>query len=147
MYEVGTVTVVYSTSYEPDAVYSEKVEDRYLWSPGPAKRSDSAMKWIDAASRMEQPTANATVITYTIGDRVVYLTNEEPGSEFYSVKANELYVWVPGVREPTNEDRALVSRVIEAQREGGEQALDREVRKLEKGRDAPPDHVPAETHS
>lgn len=145
MYEVSPEIVAYATTYEPADTYSEKHGDRYYWVPGPEKESANAKEWLAAAAGMEQPTANATVITYTVGDRVVYLTNERPAPEFYAETTDQLFVWVPGVRTPTDEDRALIARVIEAQKEGGKQALDREVRKLEKGREAPPNEEGTES--
>jgi hypothetical protein len=60
------------------------------------------------------PTANSTVITYAAGDRTVYMTNEPPIPGFYSEASDELFVWIPGVEEPSDEDRAVVARVIAA---------------------------------
>jgi hypothetical protein len=133
------VVVAYATTYAPKDVYSETFGGRYFWLPGPSERSANAKEWLDTAGRMEQPTANATVITYTVGDRVVYLTNERPAPGFFAEGTDQLFAWIPGVRKPTEADRALLERVIRAQKEGGKQALDREVRKLQQGRDAPPD--------
>jgi hypothetical protein len=138
MYETSPDAAVYGTTYEPDGVYSVKQGERYYWAPGPAKESADAKQLSTAAGDMTEPTANSTVITYAVGDRVVYLTNEAPIAGYFSETADHLYVWIPGVKDPTDEERALIATVIKAQQSGGKAALDREVRKLEKGREPPP---------
>jgi hypothetical protein len=87
---------------------------------------------------MEQPTANSTVITYTVAKRTVYLTNEQPARGIFSEPADQLFAWIPGVEDPSEEERKLIASVIDAHQSGGKDALDREVRKLERGREPPP---------
>jgi hypothetical protein len=144
MYEVNSQVVAYATTYTPTGVYFEKVGGRNFWLPGPSERSANAKEWLDQAGKMEQPTANATVITYQVGERLVYMTNEHPAPGYFAEQTDQLFAWIPGVRKPSTADRALLEKVIAAQKEGGKEALDREVRKLEKGRDAPPEQVAAE---
>jgi hypothetical protein len=140
MYEINDDVVVYATTYAPKGVHSEKQGERYFWAPGPAEGDDPLVTdWIVLAGTMPQPTANATVITYTIGDRIVYMTNERPAPGFFTEEADRLYVWLPGVRKPTAEDLEVISRAVTAQQSGGKDALDREARKLEEGREPPPD--------
>jgi hypothetical protein len=141
MYEINDEVVSYATSYEPVGVYSVQHEDQFYWLPGPAKESKEASQWSASASDMKQPTANSTVITYAVGERIVYLTNERPIPGFYSESADELFVWIPGVQEPSDEERAIIREVVAAHRAGGKDALDREVRKLQQGREAPPENV------
>lgn len=138
MYELSPEEVAYATTYAPDGVYAEKQGARYFWLPGPAVASAEARQLIVTAGAMPEPTANATVITYQIGDRIVYLTNEPPIPGFYREDDDQLFVWIPGVREPTDADRAAIGTAITAHEAGGREALDREVRKLETSREPPP---------
>jgi hypothetical protein len=87
---------------------------------------------------MEQTTANSTEITYTIAGQTVYLTNEQPAHGIFSESTDQLFVWIPGVEDPSEEERKLIAAVIDAHSSGGKDALDREVRKLERGRESPP---------
>ncbi len=139
MYEVSPEVVAYATTYPPQGVFAEKQGQRYFWVPGPAEATAEAKQSIVTAGAMPQPTANATVITYDIGGRVVYLTNERPIPGFYAENADQLFVWIPGVREPTDDERNVIRTAITAHEAGGRDALDREVRKLEANREAPPD--------
>jgi hypothetical protein len=138
MYEAADDVPVYRTTYKPSGVNFSEKDGMYYWAPGPSGESEDAEKWNAAAAGMKEPTANSTVITYTVGDRIVYLTNEEPLPGYFSQSADKLFVWIPGVKDPTDEERALIVRVIRAHEAGGKIALDREVRKLEKGREPPP---------
>ena len=54
-------------------------------------------------------------------------------------------MWIPGVQEPTDEERNLIQTAITAHRSGGKDALDREVRKLEANRERPPAAQDGET--
>jgi hypothetical protein len=90
------------------------------------------------AASMDAPTANSTVITYQIDGRVVYLTNERPLPGYHSEPADNLFAWIPGVKEPGDAERDLLDRVVTAHLEGGKDALEREARKLEAGREPPP---------
>ena len=116
-------------------------EQAEVWAqaPGPAEASGEAKAWIVAAGAMPSPTANATVITYTIGPRIVYFTNERPVTGFFAEPSDQLFAWIPGVREPSDEERDAIRTAVTAQRAGGQAALDREARKLEKGREPPPE--------
>jgi hypothetical protein len=147
MYEVSPEVVSYATSYEPAGVLSQQRGESYYWVPGPAEASPEAAQSIETASAMIEPTANATVITYEIDERIVYLTNERPIPGFYAQTADHLFVWIPGVRDPTDADRELIQTVISAQQSGGKDALDREVRKLEAGREPPPEPQEAQAKS
>jgi hypothetical protein len=144
MYEVGPQVIGYSTTYEPEGVYSEEIGGRHVWVPGPAAESPDAKRDVTAVGEMNEPTANATVITYEVDGRIVYLTNEHPVPGYYTEQADQLFAWIPGVKEPTAEDRKLVETVISAHQSGGNIALDREVRKLEVNREPPPEAKPAE---
>ncbi len=143
MYEISPEVVGYATTYEPQGVYAEQMGERYVWVPGPAAESPDAKRDVTAAGGMREPTANATVITYEIDGRIVYLTNEHPIPGYYAEPTDQLFVWIPGVQEPTDEDRKLVETVIRVHQSGGNEALDREVRKLEVGREPPPEAEPA----
>ncbi len=138
MYEVAPDVVVYATTYRPEGVYAEKQGTRFFWAPGPKKSSSDAKGWIEKAGSMPAPSANATVITYTIGKRIVYLTNERPAPGFFAESASHLFAWIPGVREPDEEELDTIRTAITAQRAGGQAALDREARKLETSREPPP---------
>ena len=138
MYELSDGLVVYSTSYEPNGVYAEQLSGRYFWPPGLADRSSEAKEWIARAAGTEIPTANATVITYTIGDHFVYLTNEPPVPGIYAEQADLLFVWIPGVREPSEDERNAIATAISAHNGGGASALEAEVRKLQVERSPPP---------
>ena len=139
MYEISPEVVAYATSYKPVGVLSERRGENYYWLPGPAEASPESAQSIETASAMAEPTANATVITYEVDGRIVYLTNERPVPGFYAETWDHLFVWIPGVREPTDGERELMRTVISAQQSGGKHALDREVRRLEAGREPPPD--------
>ena len=138
MYEIDPQVVVYATSYEPVGVYSVEQGTRFYWAPGPSQKAADAKKWIEQAGAMPAPTANATVITYTIGKQLVYLTNEAPAPGFFSEPSDQLFAWIPGVRKPSDEERDAIRSAITAQDAGGRAALDREARKLEKNREPPP---------
>lgn len=138
MYEVSPEVVAYATSHPPARVYAEKQGDQYFWLPGPATPSVEAKAAIAKARGMSEPTANATVITYATGERIVYLTNERPFPGIYAEPTDQLFAWIPGVETPTEEQKSLIREVIAAHEAGGEKALDREVRKLEANRPAPP---------
>jgi hypothetical protein len=138
MYEIDADVVAYATTYEPTAVYSVKKGEFYYWVPGPEEASDAVDKWSASAADMKQPTANSTVITYTVDEQIVYLTNERPAPGFYAKPSAELFVWIPGVQDPTDSEKAMIEEVIKAQAAGGRAALDREARKLEEGHEAPP---------
>ena len=138
MYEVDPGTVVYATTYEPDDVYSTEDDGRYFWLPGAKKNTKDAKKSIEAAIEAEKPTANATVITYQMGDRLVYLTNEPPVEGTYSTHSEELFAWIAGVAEPSSKDRDAIAGALTAHGEGGSAALEREVRKLQESREPPP---------
>jgi len=139
MYEENDDVSVYRTSYKPTGVYFSEKDGQYYWAPGPSSESADASEWTSAAASMKEPTANSTVITYTVGDQIVYLTNEKPLPGYFSEPTDQLFVWIPGVETPTDEQREIIARVIKAHSSGGQAALDREVRKLEKDRDPPPD--------
>jgi hypothetical protein len=144
MYEIDERVVVYATSYEPEGVFAVEHAKRFFWAPGPRESAPDAEKWIASAGKMTAPTANATVITYSIGDRIVYLTNERPVPGFYAEPSEGLFAWIPGVREPSDEERDTISTAVTAQRAGGRAALDREARKLEKNHEPPPESPPAD---
>lgn len=138
MYELAPGLVVYSTSYKPKGVYGEQKSGRYFWPPGPAATSSEAQEWIARASGMKTPTANATVITYTIGDNLVYLTNEPPVLGIYAEQADLLFVWIPGVREPSANEKNAIATAINAHDGAGASSLEAEVRKLQDERSPPP---------
>jgi hypothetical protein len=142
MYEIATDLVVYATSYEPRGVYSKKINDRYFWPPGLAKSSPEAKGWVSRAAEMSKPSSNATVITYTIGEKLVYLTNERPVFGIHAERSDALFVWIPGVREPSSEEKDAIATAVSAHSEGGGKALDLEVRKLEEDR-SPPQSIAA----
>jgi hypothetical protein len=137
MYRVASDTVVYATSYEPQGLYWEDVKDRYLWVPGAATASSAVKTAIEHASTMSVPTANATVITYTISGERVYLTNEAPIAGTFSERADVLYAWIPGVRSPTQAQKDAIATAVTAHQQGGAQALASEVQKLQQGKPAP----------
>lgn len=138
MYEIDPTVVVYSTDYRPEGIAAVKKGERYYWTPGPKDKSREVEKWASQASAMAGPTANATLITYTIGSRTVYLTNERPAPGFFAEPSDQLFAWIPGVRDPTQADRESIGTAIAAHRAGGRQALDREARKLEDDHAPPP---------
>ncbi len=137
MYDLEAGVVVYSTSYEPVNVYSMKHDGRHYWVPGIHKQSEQADESIALALKSGKPSANATVITYKIGDHLVYLTNEPPAKGIHSQKADKLHAWIAGTREPTDEERDAIATALTAHRSGGSASLEREVRKLQESR-APP---------
>ncbi|MBW2289711.1 MAG: hypothetical protein JRG90_18065 [Deltaproteobacteria bacterium] len=138
MYEETPKVVVYATPYRPTDVFSAKHGDYYYWVPGVTTESSQTKLWTATAVAMKQPTANSTVITYTAAEQTVYLTNEQPAPGIFSESTDQLFVWIPGVEDPSEEERKLIASVIDAHQSGGKDALDREVRKLEKGREPPP---------
>ncbi len=144
MYEISSEVVVYATTTIPVDVYAVQQGERFHWVPGPAQTSPETKDWIAKSGAMSQPTANATVITYRIGPYTVYLTNERPVPGFYAETSDQLFAWIPGVREPNQEERDALATAINAQQSGGKLALEREVRKLEENH-APPPPLPAET--
>lgn len=137
MYRVASDTVVYATSYQPHGLYWEDVKDRYFWVPGAATASPEVTTAIAHARSMTTPTANATVITYTIGDQRVYLTNEAPLAGTYTERADVLYAWIPGVTKPSEAQRDAIATAVTAHEQAGAKALAGEVRKLEQGKPAP----------
>ena len=136
-YEVSPETVVYASDTEPDGVYSEHHDGRYYWSPGDERGSEE-VRAIDEAVAEETPTANSTVITYTLGEQIVYLTNERPAPGIYSEASDELFAWIPGVSEPTQQEHEAIATALRAHEDEGAAALDREARKLQEGHPAPP---------
>ena len=138
MYEVSPEVSVYATPSIPVDVYAVRDDGFYYWLPGPAKESDEVNQLIAEASELDRATGNSTVITYAAAGRTIYLTNERPIPGYYSEQSDHLFVWLPGVKDPTDEEKELVGLVISAHREGGQAALDREVRKLEEDREEPP---------
>jgi hypothetical protein len=82
---------------------------------------------IARAAGTEISTANATVITYTIGVHFVYRTNEPPVPGIYAEQTDLLFVWIPGVREPSAIERNAIASALKA-----------EVRKLQHERSPPP---------
>ena len=137
MYDLEAGVVVYSTSYEPVNVYSMKHDGRHYWVPGIHKQSEQADEWIALALKSGKPSANATVITYKIGDHLVYLTNEPPAKGIHSQTADKLHAWIAGTREPTDEERDAIATALTAHRSGGSASLEREVRKLQESREPP----------
>jgi len=137
-YEVAGGGVVYSSDFRPEGVQAVKQDGRYFWALGPSAPRQETDAWVARAAAMEKPTANATVITYAIGDRRVYLTNEKPAPGYYAEPCDQLYAWLPGVRHPTDEERQAIATASAAHRAGGREALDREARKLERGHAPPP---------
>src|SRR6185295_7695420 len=105
MYQVASDTVVYATSYKPAGVYWENERGRQYWVPGPSSGSSEVKDDIRRAAAMQTPTANATVITYTISGQTVYLTDQSPLHGIYSQKAGALYAWIPGVSKPSSSQR------------------------------------------
>jgi hypothetical protein len=78
------------------------------------------------------------VITYTIGDDLVYLTNEPPVLGIHAEQADLLFVWIPGVREPSATEKDAIATAISAHGGGGGSSLEAEVRKLQDTRSPPP---------
>lgn len=142
MYEVEPEIVVYSTDARPEGVYAIKRGKRYFWAPGPKQTSPRLEGWISRASAMKAPTANATVISYEIDGRLVYLTNERPVPGFFAESSDQLFAWMPGVYEPSKAEREAIETAIATHRAGGRRALDREARKLEAHREPPPQSPP-----
>lgn len=137
MYGLDEAGVVYSTSYEPSSVYSSKKAGRYYWVPGVAEKTKQADTWIERALESEKPSANATVITYTIGDQLVYLTNEPPAAGIHSQQADQLYAWIAGTSEPSLEEADALATALAAHHGGGSASLEREVRKLQESKEPP----------
>jgi hypothetical protein len=131
MYQVSSDTVVYSTSYSPQGLYWEKVKDRSFWVPGAATGSSTVQKDIERASQMSAPTANATVITYTIGGSLIYLTNQAPLPGVYTERAGQLYAWMPGVTKPSSSQKDTIATAVTAHEQGGEKALAAQVEKTQ----------------
>lgn len=137
MYRVASDTVVYATSYAPEGLYWQDVKNRYLWVPGAASGTSDVKTAIERAAGMSVPTANATVITYTISGERVYLTNEAPLAGTYGERADVLYAWIPGVTKPTQAQKDAIATAVTAHQQGGAQALAGEVEKLQQGKPAP----------
>jgi hypothetical protein len=131
MYQVTSDTVVYATSYAPKGLYWEKVKERNLWVPGAAEATGQVKRDIALAGDMSAPTANATVITYTIGSSLVYLTNQPPLPGIYSQRAGGLHAWMPGVAKPTRDQRDAIATAVTAHEGGGSKAIAAEVQKTE----------------
>jgi hypothetical protein len=137
MYEISPKLVVYATSYDPEGLYAEKSGEYYYWVPGAAKGTPEVKKWIKQAQQRDEPTANSTVITYTINDRLVYLTNERPMQNIHAEQADGLYAWLSGVAAPNEKQQDALTTALTTHREGGEKALDAKVRELQEGREPP----------
>lgn len=137
MYQVTSDVAVYSTSYEPKQLYWEKQGDRHYWVPGAARATPEVQDAIRRAMQLTKPTANATVITYRIGDSLVYLTNEPPVFGTYAKQADVLYAWIPGVGNPTAAHRDAIDTALTAHVSNGSEALNAEVKKLSEGREEP----------
>lgn len=137
MYRVSSDTVVYATSYSPKGVYWEQVKNRSFWVPGAAQGTAEVKRDIERASEMSAPTANATVITYTIGDSLIYLTNQPPFPGTYSQRSGELYAWMPGVTKPSQSQRDTIETAVTAHAQGGEKALAAQVEKAQQQKPPP----------
>ena len=131
MYQVSSDTVVYSTSYSPQGLYWESIQNRSMWVPGAATGTSEVKRDIERAAQMSAPTANATVITYTIGGSLIYLTNQAPFPGVYSQRAGQLYAWMPGVTKPTTTQKDTISTAVTAHQQGGEKALAAQVEKTQ----------------
>jgi hypothetical protein len=131
MFQVTSDTVVYATSYAPKGLYWEKAKDRSLWVPGAAQGTAEVKRDIELAREMIAPTANATVITYTMGSSLVYLTNQPPLAGIYSQRAGSLYAWMPGVAKPTTAERDGIATAVTAHEQGGSKAIAAQVQKSE----------------
>jgi hypothetical protein len=129
MYQVSPDTVVYATSYAPQGLYAQEVNGRYYWVPGVAAASAEVTDAINAAENMEQPTANATVITYAIGSDLIYLTGQPPARGIYAQSGSSLYAWVPGVTQPTEIQRDAVGTSLTVHGQQGARALADAVRR------------------
>ena len=86
---------------------------------------------------MENPTANATVITYTIGGDAVYLTDQAPLRDIYTQTAGNLYAWIPGVSDPTGPQRDTIATAVSAHQQAGAKALASEAQKYAPGNPPP----------
>lgn len=106
--------------------------------PGVNKTSKEVEAWIQSAIAADKPSANGTVITYQMGQRLVYLSNEAPVEGVYSRKSGEFFGWIAGVTDAEPAQRDAIAGAIAAHAGGGSAALEREVRKLQNSRDAPP---------
>jgi hypothetical protein len=137
MYELEPSVVVYSTSYEPEGLYSVAHTDRYYWVPGVKKKSPLAAERIERAIEAKKPSANATVITYQVGDDLVYLTNEPPVDGIHAQSSDRIYAWIPGTSEPSQQQTDALATALTAHRDGGSASLEREVRKLQESRQPP----------
>lgn len=131
MYQVTSDTVVYATSYAPKGLYWEKGKDRSLWVPGAAQGTAEVKRDLELARGMSAPTANATVITYTMGSSLVYLTNQPPLPGIYSQRSGSLYAWMPGVAKATAAERDGIATAVTAHEQGGSKAIAAEVQKSE----------------
>jgi len=123
MYQISPDAVVYVTSYQPQGVYSSATNGRFYWVPGPAAASDEVSNDINAAVSMEQPSANATVITYAIAGNLVYLTGQPPLRGFYAQPADSLFAWMPGVTQPTQAQRDAIGTAVVVHHQEGAKAL------------------------
>jgi hypothetical protein len=137
MYQVSSDTVVYSTSYSPQGLYWESVKNRSLWVPGAATGTTDVKRDIERAAEMSSPTANATVITYTIGGSLIYLTNQAPMPGVYSQRAGQLYAWMPGVTKPSTAQRDTITTAVTAHEKGGAKAIAAQVEKTQKQKPPP----------
>jgi hypothetical protein len=131
MYQVSSDTVVYSTSYSPQGLYWESVKNRSLWVPGAATGTADVKRDIERAAEMSSPTANATVITYTIGGSLIYLTNQAPMPGVYSQRAGQLYAWMPGVTKPSTAQRDTITTAVTAHEQAGAKAISAQVEKTQ----------------
>jgi len=138
MYDIEPGVAVYSTSYDPEDVYSKKKDGRHYWVPGAKKGSKQVKGWIKGAIESNEPTANATVITYELGAELVYLTNEAPMPGIHTRRSGDLHAWIAGVSQPSEEERDALAAALTAHSGGGSAALEREVRKLQESREPPP---------
>lgn len=126
-YDMSSGVVVYSTSYAPTGVFSSQANGRYYWIPGAATGTPEVEDNIEAATEMAQPSANATVVTYTVNGERTYLTSQPPIAGIYNQPADRLYAWMPGVKDPTQAERDIVGSVVAAHRDNGARALHDEV--------------------
>jgi hypothetical protein len=139
VYEAAEGVSVYSTSWEPDDVYSEPHEGQFYWVGGESEATPELEGWIaTAVEARDKPDANASVISYEVSDRTVYLTSEPAAPGTYAKQEDGLYAWIPGVSEPSDEDEAAIATALRTQAGAGGEALEKEVRGLEEGREEPP---------
>lgn len=123
MFQVSPGVAVYVTSFRPQGVYCKDVEGRYYWIPGAASASPEVDDALNAAAAMQQPTANATVITYAVGGSLVYFTAQPPLHGIYSQSATSLYAWMPGIAQPSDAQRDAIAASVTVHGQQGARAL------------------------